>query len=607
MVQELPGQTPYFLGVFEDISQRKQAEQALKESEALHRLTLGSISDAVFITDDAGHFTFICPNVDAIFGYSFEDVRELGTIDRLLGQALFDGADLAEKQELPNLERRIRDVFGQEHTLLVTVKQVSIGSGTRLYSCRDISKRKQTEEALRDSEQQYRQLAESVADGVGIIQRGKWVFVNEALAQMLGEKREMLLGDTAEEFLLEDDKEQFPQEGEELEHAGARMQSWPVLKYVARGDEGGIWMEGRQNLIRWQGEPAVLIDMRDITRQKFREIEIEKEREQLQRENLQLRSMMKDRYQFGRLVGKSLAMQKVYELILKASATDKDVLISGESGTGKELIARTIHELSTRGAHAFVPVNCGAVPETLFEREFFGHHKGAFTGADRDRPGFFGSAHHGTLFLDEVGELAPVLQVKLLRAIENGEYTPIGEARPHQADVRIVAATNRNLQELVQQRRMREDFFYRIHVIVIDVPPLRARKEDIPLLVEHFLKQFSEESSSTQMPGKVLEAFYDYDWPGNVRQLQNTLSRYLTLGHLDFISPRRVEASPVVDTPPLTEFERESPLHHAVEALERRMIRKALEQSHWRRKQAAEALGIPRKTLFRKMKKYGLV
>ncbi|MCP4405618.1 MAG: PAS domain S-box protein [bacterium] len=607
LAQESSGQAKYFITVVEDISQRKRAEQALRESEEFHRLTLSSISDAVFITDDRGTFTFICPNVNVIFGYSFEEVQVLGNIENLIGKALFHADELSARQEIANIERKVVDKFGQPHALLVTVKQVSIRTGTLLYSCRDISRRKQTEEALRNSEQQYRLLAESVADGIGIIRNEKWVFVNEALARMLGDTAEALLGKTPRGFLLDDYKKQRQKMSQQLEQKASGAQSWPVLKYVVDDDGRGVWMEERQGFILWQGEPAILIDMRDITRQKLREIEIQEEREHLRRENLQLRSTMKDRYQFGSLIGKSLAMQEVYELILKAAATDKDVLIYGESGTGKELIAGTIHELSKRERHNFVPVNCGAVPETLFEREFFGHRKGAFTGADSDKPGFFGSAHHGTLFLDEVGELSPALQVKLLRAIENGEYNSLGDNRPKTADVRIVAATNRDLKTLVRQGLMREDFFYRIHVIVITVPPLRTRKEDIPLLLEHFLKQYSENVPPAQLPARVLEAFYEYDWPGNVRQLQNTLSRYLTLGRLDFISPRQTDDGLVGDEKiPLPSSAQLSSLHEAVETLERQLILKSLEQEHWHRRHAAEALGIPRKTLFRKMKKYGL-
>jgi transcriptional regulator with PAS, ATPase and Fis domain len=261
--------------------------------------------------------------------------------------------------------------------------------------------------------------------------------------------------------------------------------------------------------------------------------------------------------------------------------------------------------LSERQKRAFVPVNCGAVTEFLFEREFFGHRKGSFTGAESNSSGYLGAAHQGTLFLDEIGELPLAMQVKLLRVIDSGEYTPIGETTPRMTDVRIIAATNRNLPEKVQQQTMREDFFYRIHVIVLVVPPLRERKEDIPLLIDHFLKVYSKDSALPTLPGHVWEALYNHDWPGNIRQLQYTLYRYLTFGNLDFITPRTLPAIERVDV----ESSPTSPnatLHDAVEHAEKRVILNTLERHRWHKTLTAAALGIPRSTLRRKMKKYGL-
>jgi transcriptional regulator with PAS, ATPase and Fis domain len=299
-------------------------------------------------------------------------------------------------------------------------------------------------------------------------------------------------------------------------------------------------------------------------------------------------------------------MQRVYELIIKAAALEKEVLIWGESGTGKELVARTIHQRSERQKRAFVPVNCGAVSEALFEREFFGHRKGAFTSAERDTSGYFGAAHRGTLFLDEIGELPLAMQVKLLRVIDSGEYTPLGESMPRTTDVRLIAATNRNLPEMVQKQTMREDFFYRIHVIVITVPPLRERREDIPLLIEHFLKLYSHGNTLPTLPGSILEALYNYDWPGNIRQLQNTLYRYLSFGDLDFITPRSSTAFESGGAKEIELPQQEPTLTAVVEQVEKRVILTTLEQHRWHKTHTAAALGIPRSTLRRKMRKYGL-
>jgi transcriptional regulator with PAS, ATPase and Fis domain len=301
-------------------------------------------------------------------------------------------------------------------------------------------------------------------------------------------------------------------------------------------------------------------------------------------------------------------MQDVYELIIKAASSGRETLICGESGTGKELIAHTIHRLSSRQELEFVPVNCGAVPETVFEREFFGHRKGAFTGADRTSQGYFEAAHGGTLFLDEVGELTPTMQVKLLRAIESGEYTPLGATQSSTVDARIIAATNRNLPELVENKTMREDFFYRIHVIVITLPPLRQRKEDIPLLVEHFMRQHMPDVEPAPLPGHVLEALYQYDWPGNIRQLRNVLTRYLTVGLLDFTGPRSLEKMEQrVSIDSGLSFPQASSLRELTEQFEKQAILQALQQHRWHRANTAKTLQIGERTLYRKMKQYRLV
>ena len=226
----------------------------------------------------------------------------------------------------------------------------------------------------------------------------------------------------------------------------------------------------------------------DITERK-READALREREEyLRKENIRLRSNIKDRYRFGDIVGKSTAMQDVYEMILKAAATVTNVIIYGESGTGKELVARAIYQFSDRKKKRFVPVNCGAIPEHLLESEFFGYKKGAFTGAANNKAGYLDLADDGVLFLDELGEIGPNLQVKLLRVLEGGGYTPVGGLEVRKPNLRIIAATNRNLQDYVARGIMREDFYYRIHIIPIHLPPLRERKEDIPLLIEHFMK-----------------------------------------------------------------------------------------------------------------------
>lgn len=255
-----------------------------------------------------------------------------------------------------------------------------------------------------------------------------------------------------------------------------------------------------------------------------------------------------------------------------------------------------IHQLSDRRAYPFVAVNCGAIQDTLFEREFFGHRKGAFTGADRNSPGLFETAHQGILFLDEIPELKPDQQVKLLRVLQSHEYLPVGSSTPKTADVRIISATNKDLKTLLAQGLIRKDFFYRIHVITINLPPLREHKEDLPLLIEHFLRQYGMVEERPLLPSHILNAFYAYHWPGNIRELENELQRYLTIGRLGFLDSGAEQ--------PDEEAGLNLPL--AMSALEKRYILQALEQTQGHREQTAALLGIDRKTLYRKLKKFGL-
>ncbi len=334
----------------------------------------------------------------------------------------------------------------------------------------------------------------------------------------------------------------------------------------------------------------------DFTAQKVMELE-------LRRENERLRSSIKDRYRFGDMIGKSETMQTVYEMILKAAATDTNVIIYGESGTGKELVARAIHQLSERRDNPFVTLNCGAVSETLLESEFFGHAKGAFTGADRNKRGYIEAANGGTLFLDEIGEISLKLQIQLLRVLDKKEFQPVGTTRTKKADIRIVAATNRNLKAQLQQGRIRQDFFYRIHVLSIHLPRLADRKEDIPLLVDFFLDQYREKKISGEIPASVKDLFMTYHWPGNVRELQNAVMRYLTMKRIDFMDqdpPGPDTAMSPSECADLTSLKR------MMEQYEKQILLQMLERHRWNRTRVARRLGIDRKTLFTKIKNHQL-
>ena len=326
----------------------------------------------------------------------------------------------------------------------------------------------------------------------------------------------------------------------------------------------------------------------------------------LREENVRLKANIKDRFRFGDIIGKSEPMQRVYELILQAAATDMNVILYGESGTGKELVSQAIHDASDRKEQVFFPVNIGAIPENLIESEFFGHKKGAFTGADNDKQGFLHLTDKGTLFLDELAEIGLNLQVKLLRVLEGNGFTPLGTTEVIKPDIRFIAASNQDLSHRVKTGQIREDFYYRIHVLPIRLPPLRERKEDIPLLVEHFLKSTAPLQKGKPITPGFLEALQGYDWPGNVRELQNTLNRYVTLGEIDFLGERI--NSKVSETSNFGDSinPRKMALDQAVADYEKATILNALKNSQGHKVKTAAALGISRATLFNKLKKYGI-
>lgn len=325
----------------------------------------------------------------------------------------------------------------------------------------------------------------------------------------------------------------------------------------------------------------------------------------LEEENRALRRELGRKYSLEAMVGKSTRMQEVFELIGKVAPSEASVLLLGESGTGKELAARAIHALSPRREGPFVVVNCSAIPESLLESELFGHVKGAFTGATKDKVGKFEGAEHGTIFLDEVGEMAPAMQAKLLRAIAEREVEKVGEGKPFPVDVRVVSATNKDLQRAVKEGAFREDLFFRLNVLAITLPPLRGRKGDIPLLVAHFLSQSGKPGCGVHQDAmRILEA---YDWPGNVRELENVLERALVLSGGGEIGPGHLPETILHREKSYGNVSMEIPeTGLSLEALERTLILEALERNQWNQSRAAAFLGITRPTLVYRMEKHGL-
>ncbi|MBT4286701.1 MAG: sigma 54-interacting transcriptional regulator [Deltaproteobacteria bacterium] len=366
------------------------------------------------------------------------------------------------------------------------------------------------------------------------------------------------------------------------------------------GEEKWVWEQGVGVYSSESKLLAIEGFISDITEQKRLE-------HQCRVENKLLKQNITQSYKFCDIIGKSEVMQEIFDFILQASGTHSNVVIFGESGTGKELVANAIHKMSERRNKLFMPVNCGAIPENLVESEFFGHKKGAFSGANSDQPGFLDLADGGTLFLDEVGELNLNIQVKLLRAIEGSGYTPVGGNVVKKPNLRIIAATNKNLKEYVAKGLIREDFFYRIHVLPVTLPSLRERREDIPLLVDHFAKIFGGPKKDISISPDFLTAIKDYPWPGNIRELQNVIQRYLTLNKIEFSELKQdpnEEPQPKITTNDNKREER--PLQGVINQTEKQVILSMLEKYQWRRSEVAKLLDINYRTLLRKIKKYDL-
>lgn len=441
---------------------------------------------------------------------------------------------------------------------------------------------RQYQRRLQQENERLRQLEDAAFDGLAIHDQGAILDLNQAAEAMFGVSRKDARGTSVLDFIADSWRETVRSviltqdetcyEAEGLRQDGARFP-----------------MEIRGKQMIWHDNPVRVAAIRDLSHTR-----------QLQAENLRLRAGLAASDHLGLLKGRGPLMQKAYDRIMQAAASTETVIIYGETGTGKELAVRTIFELSTQYRKNFLPVNCGAVQESLFETAFFGYCKGAFTGADRTTPGYLERADGGTLFLDEVAELSLTMQIKLLRVLNDKSYTRVGEQTPREANVRIMAATNRDLRHLVEQGRIREDFFHRLHVIALDMPPLRAHPDDIPLLVRDFLNQRAPDRT---LPAKLLNRFMRYDWPGNVRELFNELRRWLATGEVELGGT----SASLAHTPEEgAAMVADASFNEQIEALERRLLAQALAQTDGNQKEAAALLQMPRITLLRKIKKYGL-
>jgi len=377
---------------------------------------------------------------------------------------------------------------------------------------------------------------------------------------------------------------------------------WPgiavvlMTAYGALGTAREALKQGAQDYVEKEGDYA------DVIARVLHEVA---ERRQLQEANQELSASVESlRRDALPVVGDAPATRAAIEMVRKVAGTDSTVLLRGESGTGKDLFARTLHALSRRAGGPWVKVNCGALPEALLESELFGHEKGAFTGAIRQKPGRFEDAHGGTLFLDEIGELPPSLQVKLLQAIEEKTFTRVGGNKPMTVDARIIAATNRPLEDMVKARTFREDLFFRLNVFPITLPPLRDRPGDVPRLAEHVLRRHG--APSDKLTPAAARALEGYAFPGNVRELEHTIERALILAGPDPVTPEHLSFAQPESVTQASWVPRIPPEGLSLESLERELILQALERAAGNKSAAARLLGLTRRTLYSRMEKHGL-
>jgi DNA-binding NtrC family response regulator len=379
-----------------------------------------------------------------------------------------------------------------------------------------------------------------------------------------------------------------------------RYPDLPVIMITAYGTlENAVaaMRNGASNFIQkpWDNE-KLLTDLRLVISQRRTE-----------EENIQLKRALKQRYNFENIIGKSDGMLRIFDLVAQVAQSRSTVLLQGESGTGKELIAKAVHANSPRKDHSFVPVNSGSMPSDLLESTLFGHVKGAFTSAVASKKGLFEVADRGTLFLDEIGNMSLETQAKILRVLQDRKFMHLGGVQEIQVDVRIIAATNVNLQQAVRDGKFREDLYYRLNVITVDLPPLRQRREDIPLLADFFLRKFGAENERqvNQISPEAMRVLMDYSWPGNVRELENVMERAVVLSTGPIVTPDLLPATigGRGDLMPLGQSKPDASLFEIVEDCERRIIVDMLEKCNWNQTEAAEQFHVPLSTLNQKIKR----
>jgi PAS domain S-box-containing protein len=591
------------IALLKDIEERKRNEISLRERELYYRSVFENTGTATFIKEADMTLSMVNSGFERLTGYAKDEVQGqmkwmqiIHPDDReRLNQYHSDRR--SGRQAPTEIQCRLVDRRGRIKEVFLKVDLIP-GTKRSIGSFIDLSGIKKAEQAVQEKEARIQAVIEAFEGLIYASSKDyRVVYINERYTRMLGRD---VTGEQCYKALHgRDDVCPFCVQ--------EQVQKGETVRFEVKNPQDNRWYHSVNSPIHHvDGRISLLALVTDIHDRKEAEVALRENALHLQEENRLLRGCIKERYRFGRIVGKSQPMQAVYEKIVNAAATDANVIVYGESGTGKELVAHAIHDMSGRHDKPFVTVNCGAIPEKLLESEFFGYCKGAFTGAVKDKPGYLDLADGGTLFLDELGEINLSLQVKLLRVIEGHGFMPVGGDREHKANTRIIAATNRDLSDLVNSGGMRQDFYYRINVIPIQLPRLRERKDDLPLLIDHFLRMHGANGDTPPITGQMIETLQRYDWPGNVRELENVLLRYISLKKLDLSGLRMDQPPTAPGLLPDPAAGQSLRLKDLVADLERRVIEQSLVQHQWHKSRVATLLGIDRKTLNKKIRSYGL-
>lgn len=585
----------------------------------LSHITIEQAMDGIFWLDSQGRIHRANEAACRLFGYSSDELLNLtiADIDRDVDAEGYQRFwERLEKEKKVSFESCHTRKGGQTYPVVITSYYVAWPDqeGTD-YCCsffRDMTGSRQAKQALKESEERFRSTFELAPVGVAhVTLDGKWLQVNQTLCELTGYTLKELPRITIPDITHPDDKEETLQYVNKM--IAGRIKNFSLEKRLLHKNGSHLFCHVSVSLKRdEQGTPEYMIAViEDISSRKKAEdalhhtlAELESLKNRLEKENLYLQEEILVEHNFEEIIGRSEVFKKVLRKVEQVAHTKATVLISGETGTGKELIARAVHNLSNRESRPLVKVNCAALPATLIESELFGHEKGAFTGALIRKIGRFELADNGTIFLDEIGDLPLDLQAKLLRVLQEGEFERLGSIETMTVDVRVIAATNRNLKKLMKQGLFREDLYYRLNVFPIECPALRERNEDIPDLVSHFTAKYITKtgSSVTMIPQNAMQALKSYRWPGNVRELENIIERALIIS--------RGKALELEDWLLPVDSNHASGKMATLEENEKRHIRKTLELTGGRvsgEKGAAKLLNINSKTLRSRMVKLGMI